>query len=136
MGDALPPWPEPTEGDLILKDFTFNSGEKLPELRLHYRTIGTLRQDGDGHASNAVLIMHGTGGSGKQFLVDIFAGELFGPGQLLDATRYFIVLRDGIGHGQSSKPSDGLKAKFPHYRYSDMIKADYQLLTEKLGVDH
>ena len=119
-----------TEGDHILRDFKFRSGESLPELRIHYRTLGNF----DGR--NAVLILHGTGGSGAQFMTDAFAGVLFGPGQLLDAQKYFIVLPDGIGHGKSSKPSDGLHARFPHYGYDDMIEAQYRLLREKLGVDH
>src|SRR5262245_16609766 len=107
--------PTPTEGDLVLRDFKFVSGEVLPELRLHYRTLGAPRKDAKGVVRNAVLIGHGTGGSGAQFLRPEFAGELFGPGQLLDVTRYFIVLPDGIGHGKSSKPSDGPRAKFPRY---------------------
>jgi homoserine O-acetyltransferase len=125
-----------TEGDFKISNFNLARGGTLTELRLHYRTLGTLRKDVDGHATNAVLIMHGTGGSGAQFLVDSFAGELFLPGQLLDTTKYYIILRDAIGHGNSSKPSDGLHAKFPHYGYSDMILADYTLLTKKLGVEH
>ena len=133
---ASPNYQEPYQDDFILSDFTFTSGGSLPKLRIHYRTIGTLRRDNEGHAVNAVMIMHGTGGSGKQFLVDQFAGQLFVPGGLLDASRYFIILRDGIGHGDSSKPSDGLRAEFPRYGYEDMVRADYRLLTEGLGVDH
>lgn len=129
-------WPAPSEGDFVVHDFHFASGEALPELRLHYRTLGTLHRDAHGHADNAVLIMHGTGGAGTQFLQDRFAGELFGPGQPLDATKYFIVLPDGIGHGKSSKPSDGLHMKFPRYDYDDMVRADHILLTGKLKVDH
>lgn len=129
-------YPEPSSGDFIMRDFRFKSGEVLPELRIHYRTIGTPKRDASGRALNAVLILHGTGGSGESFLTDYFAGELFGPGQLLDATRYFIILPDGIGHGNSSKPSDGLHARFPHYTYDDMVEAQERLLTEKLGVDH
>src|SRR5690242_15550046 len=102
------PYPEPASGDFIMKDFRFSSGEVLPELRIHYRTIGTPRRDGTGKVRNAVLILHGTGGSGESFLTDHFAGVLFGPGQVLDVARYFIILPDGIGHGNSSKPSDGL----------------------------
>jgi homoserine O-acetyltransferase len=123
-------------GDLVLKEFRFESGETLPQLRLHYRTLGKLERDANGVARNAVLVLHGTGGSGAQFLRPEFAGELFGAGGLLDASRYFIVLPDGIGHGQSSKPSDGLRAKFPRYGYRDMIAAQHRLLTEGLGVDH
>lgn len=125
-----------TEGDYEVSDFKFAHGVTLPKLRLHYRTFGTLKTDIDGHSTNAVLIMHGTGGSGSQFLVDNFAGELFLRGQLLDTSKYFIILRDGIGHGKSSKPSDGLHANFPQYGYSDMIRADHTLLTQHLGVQH
>src|SRR3989442_1576125 len=126
---AAAPAPVVSEGDHVLRSFKFASGESLPELRIHYRTLG--KSDG----RNAVLILHGTGGSGAQFLTDAFAGVLFGTGQLLDAGKYFIVLPDGIGHGKSSKPSDGLHAKFPHYTYDDMVEAQYRLLREKLGVD-
>ena len=130
------PYPTPVEGDYTVKDFRFVSGEALPELKLHYRTLGTIHKDKKGHVDNAVLIMHGTGGAGTQFLQDRFAGELFGAGQPLDVTKYFIVLIDDIGHGKSSKPSDGLRMKFPHYTYDDMIVAEYRALTEKLRVDH
>ena len=116
-----PVWPV-VQGDYVIHDFTFNDGETIPELRLHYRTLGTLKTDAAGHATNAVYIMHGTTGDGTNFLVNQFAGQLFGPGQLLDITKYFLVLPDGIGHGQSSKPSDGLHAKFPKYGYRDMIE--------------
>ncbi|MDR3389830.1 MAG: alpha/beta fold hydrolase [Rudaea sp.] len=129
-------WPEPSEGDFVVKNFRFTSGEILPQLNLHYRTLGTAQKDRKGHTTNAVLIMHGTGGAGTQFLNDRFGGELFGPGQPLDATRFFIVLPDDIGHGKSSKPSNGLHAKFPHYGYDDMVLAEYRLLTEKLKVNH
>jgi homoserine O-acetyltransferase len=129
-------YPTPHEGNFPLKDFHFASGEALPELRIHYRTLGTPRRDAKGVVRNAVLIGHGTGGTGAQFLRAEFAGELFGAGQLLDATKYFIVLADGIGHGESGKPSDGLRAKFPRYGYRDMVDAQYRLLTEGLGVQH
>ncbi|MEP6940015.1 MAG: alpha/beta fold hydrolase [Rudaea sp.] len=129
-------WPAPTEGEYVVRDFRFASGESLPGLRLHYRTLGQIHRDANGHVDNAVLIMHGTGGAGTQFLQDRFAGELFGPGQPLDATTHFIVLPDAIGHGKSSKPSDGLRMKFPHYDYDDMVRADHELLTAKLKVDH
>ena len=125
-----------TEGDFVVKDFKFTSGETLPELRLHYRTYGTPRKDAQGVVRNAVLVMHGTGGTGGQFSGRNFAGELFGPGQPLDASKYFIVLPDAIGHGRSSKPSDGMRAKFPRYGYVDMIVAQHALLTEALGVNH
>jgi homoserine O-acetyltransferase len=130
-----PDYPAPVEGDFVIRDFVFANGERLPELRLHYRTVGTLRRDAAGRAANAVLILHGTGGTGRQFLSQAFAGELFGPGHLLDATRHFIVLPDGIGHGRSSKPSDGLRAKFPRYGYTDQITAQHRLLVEHLKVD-
>ena len=126
----------PTEGDYVIKDFRFASGESLPELRLHYATFGRPERDARGVVKNAMLILHGTGGSGRQFLRDVFAGVLFGPGQLLDSARYYIILPDGIGHGRSSKPSDGLHARFPHYTYDDMVRAHYRLLTEHLGVNH
>jgi homoserine O-acetyltransferase len=128
--------PPAAQGDFIIRNFKFDSGETLPELRLHYRTLGTPKRDSAGVVRNAVIILHGTGGSGSGFMSDQFAGVLFKPGQLLDATRYFIVLPDGIGHGQSSKPSDGLHAKFPHYVYNDLVTAQYRLLTEGLGVNH
>jgi homoserine O-acetyltransferase/O-succinyltransferase len=129
-------YPAPTESDFTIHDFKFASGESLPELRLHYRTLGKPEKDAQGKTTNAVLIMHGTTGSGAQFIRPEFAGELFGKDQPLDATKFFIVLPDGIGHGKSSKPSDGMHAKFPRYGYIDMVEAQYRLLTEGLGVDH
>lgn len=126
----------PAEGDAVLRDFTFTSGETLPELRIHYRTLGTPQKDAQGRVRNAVLIMHGTGGTGAQFLGRNFAGELFGPGQPLDAAKFYIILPDDIGHGGSSKPSDRLRAKFPRYGYVDMVRAEHRLVTEALGVDH
>jgi homoserine O-acetyltransferase len=129
-------YPTPVEADFVARNFAFASGETLPELRLHYTTIGTPARDTRGVVTNAVLITHGTGGSGRGFLSQNFAGQLFGPGQLLDATKYFIILPDGIGHGKSSKPSDGLHLKFPKYTYDDMVKAQYLLVTEGLKVDH
>jgi homoserine O-acetyltransferase len=139
IGDAraqTPPSYPATEGDYVAHDFKFKSGEQLPELRLHYRTLGKLARDAQGRPTNAVLILHGTGGSGQQFLRPQFAGELFGPGQLLDANRYFIILPDGIGHGKSSKPSDGMHAHFPQYDYDDMVAAQHLLVTAGLGVQH
>ena len=124
------------EADFLLRDFAFNGGGVLPELRLHYRALGAPERDASGMVRNAVLVLHGTTGSGAQFLRPSFAGELFGPGQILDAERHFIVLPDGIGHGKSSKPSDGLRMRFPRYGYLDMIRAHHLLLTEGLGVDH
>lgn len=128
--------PKPVEDDYVAKDFHFRSGEVLPQLRLHYRTLGTPVRDANGHVKNAVLIAHGTTGSGQAFLNPNFAGVLFGPGQLLDANRYYIILPDAIGHGGSSKPSDGLHARFPHYDYDDMVAAQHLLLIEGLKVDH
>ena len=129
-------YPAPAEGDFVIRDFHFASGESLPQLRIHYRTIGQPRTDAHGAVRNAVLIMHGTGGNGGNLVRDEFAGELFGPGQPLDAARFFLVLPDGIGHGKSSKPSDGLHGHFPHYAYNDMVQAQYLLLTQGLKVNH
>jgi homoserine O-acetyltransferase len=129
-------FPTPAEGDFLMKDFVFSTGETLPELRLHYTTIGKPVKNAAGQVTNAVLIMHGTGGSGRAFLSATFGGMLFGAGQLLDATRYYIILPDDIGHGRSSKPSDALHMKFPRYTYTDMVKAEYRLVTESLGVNH
>jgi homoserine O-acetyltransferase/O-succinyltransferase len=129
-------FPAPKDGDFVVRDFKFGTGETLPSMTLHYRTIGTPRRDASGVVRNAVLILHGTGGTGAGFLSQTFGGELFGPGQLLDATKYFIVLPDGIGHGKSSKPSDRLHARFPKYTYDDMVRAQHALLTDGLGVNH
>jgi len=122
-------FPAPVEGDWTVRNFRFHTGETLRELRLHYYTIGT-------PSPNVVLVMHGTGGSGRGFSSQGFGGELFGPGQPLDATKFYIVMPDAIGHGKSSKPSDGMRARFPKYNYDDMVIADYRLLTEHLGVKH
>jgi len=124
------------EGEYVASNFHFASGETLPELRIHYTVIGKPHRDARGHVDNAVLILHGTGGSGHNFLTDKFSGVLFGKGRLLDTNRYFIILPDGIGHGQSSKPSDGLHAHFPQYAYQDMVAAQYALVTLGLQVDH
>lgn len=124
------------EGEYVVHDFRFASGEMLPELRVHYTTLGKPRRDARGRIDNAVLILHGTGGSGRNFLLDRFGGVLFGKGQLLDANRYYIILPDGIGHGNSSKPSDGLHARFPQYDYADMVAAQYALVTQGLAVGH
>jgi len=126
----------PQEGDFVVRDFRFNSGEVLAELRLHYTTLGAPARDASGRVTNAVVILHGTGGSGRQFLSPQFAGVLFGPGQLLDASRYFIILPDSIGHGRSSKPSDGLRARFPRYDYHDMVRAQNLLLADGLRINH
>lgn len=128
--------PATKEGDFIARDFVFTSGESAPELKLHYTTLGTLRRDAAGHAINAVLLLHGTTGAGKNFLAPSIAGVLFGPGQPLDAGKYFIILPDALGHGQSSKPSDGLRTKFPHYGYHDIVAAQHLVVTEGLGIDH
>jgi homoserine O-acetyltransferase len=124
------------EGDFAIRDFPFHSGERLQELRLHYTTLGQPVRDARGHVTNAVLILHGTGGDGHQFLRPQFADVLFVPGGLLDITKYFVILPDGIGHGKSSKPSDGLRASFPHYDYDDMVAAQHALLIDGLHVDH
>ncbi len=121
--------PAPVEHDWVARDFRFHSGEVMPDLRLHYTTVG---QPG----GEPVLILHGTAGSGSGMLNAAFAGELFGPGQPLDARRYFIILPDAIGAGQSSRPSDGLRARFPRYNYEDMVQAQYRLVTEGLGLKH
>jgi homoserine O-acetyltransferase/O-succinyltransferase len=122
-------YPTPWEGDWSVRDFRFHTGEVLPELRLHYATVGA-------STGEPVLILHGTTQSGASMLSPIFAGELFGPGQPLDASRYYVILPDAIGHGQSSKPSDGLRARFPRYNYNDMVSAQYRLVTEHLGARH
>lgn len=129
--------PKPTEGDFVAHEFHFRSGEVVPELRLHYRTIEQPTRDANGHVTNAVIIIvHGTGGNGGWLVRnEAFAAELFRPGQLLDATRYYVIFPDALGHGQSSKPSDGLHARFPHYDYDDMVEAEHLLLTEGLKID-
>ncbi len=124
------------EGDYVIRNFQLENHETLPELRLHYTTLGKPQRDASGVVRNAVLALHGTGGTGQQFLSENFTGELWGSGQLLDAQRYFIILPDNIGHGKSSKPSDGLRARFPHYCYHGMVVAQHRLLTEHLGVNH
>jgi len=129
-------YPAPAEGDWIAKDFHFVSGETMLELKLHYITIGKPERDSRGVVRNAVLIMHGTGGSGRGFLSEGFGGQLFGPGQLLDGMKHYIILPDAIGCGKSGKPSDGLHMRFPKFTYDDMVRADYLLLTEGLGVNH
>ncbi len=136
VGAAQAADPPTSEGDYTMRDFKFRSGETLPALRLHYTTLGTPQRDGHGRVTNAVLILHGTGGDGHQFLRPQFSGVLFAPGGVLDAARYFIILPDGIGHGRSSKPSDGLHTRFPHYDYDDMVAAQYALVTKGLQVNH
>jgi homoserine O-acetyltransferase len=127
--------PKPTEGDFAIPAFQFRSGEVLPSLRIHYRTLGTPTVI-NGVTRNAVLVMHGTTGDGNQFFRPSFAGELFGPGQPLDASRYFLIFPDDIGHGKSSKPSDGLHGRFPAYRYADMVDAEHRLVVDGLHVNH
>jgi homoserine O-acetyltransferase len=122
-------YPTPKEGEWVMRDFRFHTGEMLPELRLNYTTVGA-------PTGEPVLLLHGTTGSGRSLLTPAFAGELFGPGQPLDASRYYIILPDAIGHGKSSKPSDGLRMSFPKYNYEDMVDAQYRLLNEHLGVRH
>ena len=129
LSAAAQNYPAPKEGTWIARDFRFHTGEVMPELRLHYRTIGE-------PSGEPVLILHGTTGSGASMLSPAFAGELFGPSQPLDASKYFIVLPDAIGHGKSSKPSDGMRAKFPRYNYDDMVAAQYKLVSEGLGIRH
>jgi homoserine O-acetyltransferase len=123
-------------GSFAIKDFRFANGETLAELRIHYRTLGHAHRDATGVVRNAVLILHGTGGSGNQFLSPLFANELYGAGQPLDTTTHYLILPDNIGHGRSSKPSDGLRARFPHYAYEDLVAAQYRLVTEGLSVNH
>ena len=122
-------YPAPKQGDWIAKDFKFHTGQTMPELRLHYTTIGE-------PTGQPVLVLHGTGGSAASMLTPAFAGELFGAGQPLDASKYYIIIPDGLGHGKSSKPSDGMKTAFPKYNYEDMVDAHYRLVTEGLGVKH
>jgi homoserine O-acetyltransferase len=128
-------WPTPQEGDYVVHDFHFHSGETLPEVRLHYYTLGKPMKDAGGRTTNAVLILHGTGGSGGGFFRPIFAGQLFNPGQLLDANKYFIIVPDNVGHGKSSKPSDGMRAHFPQYEYADMVALQHELVQKGLGVN-
>jgi homoserine O-acetyltransferase len=136
LAAPAPSWPKPTEGDFKAANFRFTDDATLPVLNLHYATLGAPHRDARGQVDNAVMILHGTGGSGQQFLRPQFAGVLFVPGGLLDPAKYFIVLPDGIGHGKSSKPSDGMHAKFPSYTYDDMVQAQFLLLTQGLHVDH
>lgn len=128
------PWPV-KQGDAILRDFQFTGGGSLPEIKIHYRTLGSPHRDEQGHVTNAVLLLHGTGGTGGQFLAPVFSDELFGPGQPLDISKMYVIMPDGIGHGESTKPSDGLHARFPRYGYSDMVEAQRRMLVEGLGVD-
>jgi homoserine O-acetyltransferase/O-succinyltransferase len=128
--------PEPEHGDFVMRDFRFAGGAMLPEVRIHYFTLGTPARDQSGRVTNAVLLLHGTTGRGEGFLVEGIAGVLFGPGQPLDATRYFVIVPDNLGSAGSTKPSDGLKAGFPRYGYADMVEAQRRLVTDGLHVDH
>ena len=128
-------WPT-QEGTYIIKNFHFGSGESLPELKLHYLTLGKPHRGADGHTDNAILLLHGTGGSANSLLSPVFSNVLFGPGQPFDISKYFLILPDDIGHGESSKPSDGLRMKFPQYDYDDMVASQHTMLTEGLHVDH
>jgi homoserine O-acetyltransferase len=133
---AAAAYPPPVQGDYVLRNFAFTTGETLPEITMHCRIIGQAQRDAAGKVTNAVLVLHGTTGSGAQFIRPDFAGELFGPGQLLDAATHYLVIPDNLGHGQSTRPSSGLRAAFPKYGYRDMVHAQYRLLTESLGVPH
>jgi homoserine O-acetyltransferase/O-succinyltransferase len=135
-GGAPPNYPVAKEGDYIAQNYTFTTGETLPEVRIHYTTVGTPVKDANGMVLNAVIVMHGTGGSGRGFLSATFGGVLFAPGGLLDGKKYYIVMPDDVGHGKSSKPSDGMHQKFPKYTYEDMVRLEYKLVTEGLGVNH
>jgi homoserine O-acetyltransferase/O-succinyltransferase len=128
-------WPV-RDGSFDIHEFRFGTGEALPDLHLHYLTLGTLHRDSDGHADNAVLLLHGTGGDAHSLLNPVFSDVLFGPSQPLDISRYFIILPDDIGHGKSSKPSDGLRMKFPRYTYDDMVRSQHEMLVDGLHVDH
>jgi homoserine O-acetyltransferase len=131
-----PATPQVNEGDATLPEFHFQDGESLPEVHLHYHTLGTPVRNEEGQVTNAVLLLHDTGGSGAQFLKPQFADVLFAPGSLLDPLHYYLILPDDLGHGKSSKPSDGLHARFPHYAYEDMVLAEYRLVTEGLKINH
>ena len=136
---AATPRPTPPAADtgsFVITNQRFAAGEFAPQIRMHYISFGTPRRDAAGVVRNAVLILHGTGGSGRQFLAPVFAGQMFGPGQPFDTATHYVILPDNIGHGRSSKPSDGLRSRFPHYAYADMVDAQYRLLTEGLGVNH
>jgi homoserine O-acetyltransferase/O-succinyltransferase len=124
------------ESDAVFKSYRFRDGEVLPEVRIHYATLGTPHRDGAGHIDNAVLVLHWTGSDGNALLSKNYMGALFAPGKPLDASRYFLIFPDNVGHGRSSKPSDGLRARFPKYGYGDMVDLQYRLLTQKLGVQH
>lgn len=129
-------WPGQADGDFVMRDFKFASGEILPELKIHYITLGVPKRNAAGEVTNAVVLLHGTSGTSRNWLMPSMADEMFGPGQPLDASRYYIIMPDGIGRGGSSKPSNGLRAKFPHYRYRDIVEAEHRLVVEGLKVTH
>ncbi|WP_394846156.1 alpha/beta fold hydrolase [Pendulispora brunnea] len=131
-----PPLPGQREGDYTIRDFRFASGESIPELRLHYTTLGKPHEGANGAVDNAVLLLHGTTGRGRQFLTDSFRSAMFGAGQPLDTSKYYVIMPDNVGAGQSSKPSEGLHARFPHYAYADIVELQHRLVTEKLGISH
>ena len=136
VAHAAEPQPVAADGDYVARDFRFDDGTSLPELRLHYETLGTPKRDVSGAVTNAVLLLHGTTGTGRQFLAPADTKELFAPGKPLDTTRFYVVMPDGIGAGGSSKPSDGLKARFPHYGYGDQVEAQRVLIEDGLGIHH
>src|SRR5690242_4573284 len=129
-------WPNQRDANFTIRDFRFGDGETMPELRLHYMTLGTAKRNAQGEITNGIVLLHGTSGSGQNWLLPTLAGELFGKGQPLDASENFIIIPDSIGVGGSSKPSDGLKGKFPHYRYHDIVEAEHRLVIEGLGIHH
>lgn len=129
-------WPNYQEADFVAKNYAFKSGESLPEVKIHYRTLGTIKRDGSGDIANAVLLLQGNTGTSANWLRPSLADELFKPGEPLDAGQYFIIMPDALGRGGSSKPSDGLRAKFPHYRYHDMVDLQHRLVTDGLGIKH
>jgi homoserine O-acetyltransferase/O-succinyltransferase len=133
---APPTYPGQKEADFVVKDFRFQGGETLPEVRLHYAAIGTPQRDAKGRIANAVLLLHGTSSTSKQWFGPTMGPELFGPGQPLDASRWYVILPDGLGRGGSTKPSDGLRARFPRYGYGDVVAAQHLLVTRGLGVEH
>jgi homoserine O-acetyltransferase len=134
-GEAHTHWPV-QDGNYVIRNFRFGSGESIPELKLHYLTLGKPHRDAAGHTDNAVLLLHGTGGSAHSLLNPVFSDVLFGPGQPLDITKFYIILPDDIGHGESSKPSDGLRMHFPQYDYDDMVASQHAMLMDGLHVDH
>ena len=127
-------WPNYQEADFVIKDYVFKSGESLPEVKIHYRSLGTPKRDAAGNVVNAVLLLQGNTGTSANWLRPSLADELFGAGQPLDAAQYFVIMPDALGRGGSSKPSEGLRAKFPHYRYHDMVDLQHRLIAEGLGI--